>query len=79
MNKINQSEILETIEKYSNMGFYIEVLADGYKIEDVGICWRGYVSWKEDGEWVSDDCGCLPNWLDSFNLTVELIEELINR
>jgi len=22
------------------------------------LCWRGYVDWKENGEWVSEDCGC---------------------
>ena len=64
----------ETIEKYAKKEIFIEVLADGYKTE-IGICWRGYVSWKEDGRWMSQDCGCISDWSEAFNLCLTFIHE----
>jgi hypothetical protein len=56
-----QLNIAAVIRSYSDKGIFIEVLADGYKLEGVGICWRGYVYWKENGEWIEEDCGCFPD------------------
>jgi hypothetical protein len=58
--------VTDIINEYSAAGIYIEIIADGYKTEH-GICWRGYVHWKEDGEWLEEDCGSYLEWIDAFN------------
>ena len=63
----HQLNIPAVIRSYSDRGIFIEVLADGYKLEGVGICWRGYVYWNENGEWKNEDCGCFPEWIDTFD------------
>jgi hypothetical protein len=78
MEKERQSlNILSIIRSYSDKGIFIEVLADGYKLEGVGICWRGYVRWHEKGEWKGEDCGCFPEWSDAFESSVRFIEDCI--
>ena len=66
--------ISDIIEKYAKNEIFIEVLADAYDSE-VGICWRGYVTWKEGGRWLKEDCGCTADWLKSFNLGLTFINE----
>ena len=68
-------DVVETIEYYSNKGYFIEVIADGYKLNGVGICWRGYVHRNQNNVWVSEDCGCLVDWIDAFLLTIDFIEK----
>ena len=72
-----KNDIPAIIKKYADMNIYIEVLADCYKIADMGICWRGYVYWKQDGEWMSEDCGCAPDWEDAFNGAIKFIHDWI--
>ncbi len=72
-----QLNIPDVIRSYSDRGIFIEVLADGYKLEDVGICWRGYVYWKQDDKWVEEDCGCYPNWIDAFNSSIKFINDWV--
>jgi hypothetical protein len=72
-----QLNIPAVIRSYSDKGIFIEVLADGYKLEDVGICWRGYVYWKQNGEWVEEDCGCYPDWIDAFNSSIKFIHDWV--
>lgn len=65
------------ITKYANKNVYIEILADGYKIEGMGVCWRGYVHWKDNNKWKSEDCGCASDWGISFSLCEDFIEKYI--
>ena len=72
-----QLNIPDVIRSYSDKGIFIEVLADGYKLEGVGICWRGYVYWNEKGEWKEEDCGCFPNWIDAFESSIKFIHDWV--
>lgn len=72
-----QRNIPAIIQNYSNKNIFIEILADGYKLKDVDICWRGYVYWKQNNKWIKEDCGCLPDWEDTFNLCVNFIHDYI--
>ena len=77
--RLNVPDLLDIpalIRTYSDKGFFIEVLADGYKL-DIGICWRGYVHWKQNEEWVEEDCGCFTEWLDAFNSSVNFINDWV--
>jgi hypothetical protein len=73
----NSIDILQTIKTYASKNIFIEVLAYGYKLEDVGICWRGYVYWRENDKWMEEDCGCYPEWEDAFKSAVKLISDWI--
>lgn len=72
-----QLNIPAVIRSYSDKGIFIEVLADGYKLEGVGICWRGYVYWNENGEWNEEDCGCFREWIDAFESSIKFIHDWI--
>jgi hypothetical protein len=79
--------IPEIIQKYEDLGIFIEVLADCYKYSHV--CWRGYITFnnenfayktgwdfKGDDKWIREDCGSRGgDWEDAFNLCVEVIED----
>jgi hypothetical protein len=67
-------DVISIIRNYSKRGIFIEILADGYKLKGVGICWRGYVYWNQDGEWVENDCGCYPEWEDAFSASIKFID-----
>jgi hypothetical protein len=66
--------IPEIIEEYSKRKIFIEVLADAYKLEGAGICWRAYVHYLEDGVWIAEDLGCTIEWEKAFNICVRFIE-----
>lgn len=72
-----QLNIPAVIRSYSDKGIFIEVLADGYKLEGVSICWRGYVYWNENGEWKEEDCGCFHEWIDAFESSIKFIHDWI--
>ena len=69
-------DVIKIINEYSKKECYIEVLADGYLLEQVGICWRGYVRYKESDKWFSEDCGCYVDWDKAFKSAVEFSEYL---
>lgn len=73
----NQDYVIKTIEKYARQNIFIEVIPDGYKLEGVGLCWRGIITWKSNNEWVSDDIGCQYEWKDAFTDSVEFIESYL--
>ena len=72
-----KEDIPDVIRFYSNKGIFIEVLADGYKLEGVGICWRGYVYWNENGKWKEEDCGCFLEWVDAFESSIKFIHDWV--
>ena len=72
-----QLNITSVIRSYSDKGIFIEVLADGYIFEDIGICWRGKVTWKQDDKWVDEDCGCFPEWIDAFESSIKFIHDWV--
>ena len=72
-----QLNIPDVIGSYSDKGIFIEVLADGYIFEDIGVCWRGKVTWKQDDKWVDEDCGCFPNWIDAFESSIKFIHDWV--
>ena len=74
---IHKMNIPDIIRSYSKKEIFIEVIADGYKLEGVGICWRGYVHWKEKGNWAKEDCGCYPEWEDAFKSSIKFIQNCI--
>lgn len=65
LSDIEHPNVNEIIEKYSEKGFFIEILADCYKLEGIPS-WRGYVHWKNGHSWASTDCGCSSEWLKAF-------------
>ncbi len=72
-----QLNIPAVIRSYSDKGIFIEVLADGYIFEDIGVCWRGKVTWKQDDKWVDEDCGCFHNWIDAFESSIKFIHDWV--
>jgi hypothetical protein len=78
-NEKLQLNIPLIIREYSDKGFFIEVLVDGYMLEGMDLCWRGYVHWKQDDVWCKEDCGCLSDWKDTFNLCLEFIDDMVSK
>ncbi len=58
------------ITDFASSGIYIEILADGFKIEGCSICWRPYVHWKEE-KWEEADLGCYPDYQKAFDVAVD--------
>jgi len=68
-------KIPDIIEKYAEEEILIEVIADGYKLNDIGLCWRGYFYYKKNNEWIEEDCGCYLKWKDAFKSVVKTIKQ----
>lgn len=61
-----------TIEEGVNKGYYIDIIADGYKSFKTP-CWRTIVHYKEKGKWIYEDCGCHMNRRESKKLALDFI------
>jgi len=75
--EINNLDVSVIINYYSKKGIYISILPDGYELQEVGICWRGYVYWKLNDKWVNEDCGCFSEWDKSFISVIKFINDFL--
>ena len=67
------------IERFAEQGVFIDLLIDAYKLgEGSSYCFRGCVTWRENGKWKEDDCGCYPSWDQMFEKVIELAEFILN-
>jgi hypothetical protein len=69
--------LIEQIESYACQNIFIEILADGYKFTDIGICWRGQITWQRYDKWVTEDCGCYEKYEDAINESIKFIHDFI--
>ena len=65
----------QEIERFAKLGIYIDIVCDAYKL-DMGVCYRGCVTWKVNGHWFEDDAGCYPNWEDAYEQVIDLADFL---
>jgi hypothetical protein len=67
------------IEALSKHGIIIDMLADGYKLKDVALCYRGIVNYQTLlGTWTYEDVGCSGNYDQIFNECVETAKWLLS-
>lgn len=69
-----QPDIPTIITEYAAKGIYIDIMADGYNLQDDEVSWRGAVTHKGRTECFRIDCGCAPNWLDAAIMCLDCIE-----